>query len=79
MAQFAEQGDLVATNLETGGFTAESSEIRRLSSIAADDSRSTADRIEAFSPCIFTTYFDAVNYFPFSLTGVGGGDLRKQL
>jgi hypothetical protein len=37
------------------------------------------ERGEAFSPCIFTTYFDAVNYFLFRLTGVGGGDLWKQL
>lgn len=47
MTQFAEPGDLVARDLETGGFTAEASEIRALSGIAGDDSRSAAERTDA--------------------------------
>lgn len=47
MTRLAERSDLVAKDLEVGGFTVEASEIRTLSSIAADDSRSAVERIDA--------------------------------
>lgn len=39
----------------------------------------TEERGEAFNPCVFANYFDAVNYFLFELTGSGGGDLWTKL
>lgn len=40
---------------------------------------STEERGEAFNPCVFLDYFEAVNFFLFELTGSGGGDLWKKL
>jgi hypothetical protein len=37
------------------------------------------ERGASFNPCIFTSYFSAVNYFMFELSGTGGEAMWKKL